>query len=505
MRNIRTVFLCTVLFASCSVNKSSFSPQRKYAPEQLQRDFHIYRTILEEYHPSLYWYISRDSLNSYFEKGKAALQDSLTEPEFRKMLAFITAKISCGHTSIRNSKAWNRYYDTARITGMFPLSMKVWNDTMVVTANLNRRDSVLRRGTPVTKINGKTIPEITDTLFRYISTDGYNLTHKYQSLSNRGYFGSLYQQVFGSSPVYTIEYLDSTGSARGLNVPLYNPQADTAGRMAIRPPARIPRPTKKERKRQQISTIRLLRIDTAGRSAMMTLSTFGKGYGLRKFFRQSFRAMEKHGIAHLIIDVRGNGGGNVNNSTLLTRYLADKPFRIADSLYAIRKRGTYDRYIKNQFWNRLFISVFTRRKRDGRYHFGYFEKKNFQPKSRNHFAGKTYIVTGGNSFSATTLFTSALIRQENVLVVGEETGGGAYGNSAWLIPDVKLPETGVRFRLPLFRLVIDKSLPKDGRGVRPEVYSLPSIEAIRRNADFKIEKVMELIRADQAQKNDPGL
>ena len=34
---------------------------------------------------------------------------------------------------------------------------------------------------------------------------------------------------------------------------------------------------------------------------------------------------------------------------------------------------------------------------------------------------------------------------------------GLYGGStAWLIPDLTLPETGIRFRLPLFRLVIDK-------------------------------------------------
>jgi len=273
--------------------------------------------------------------------------------------------------------------------------------------------------------------------------------------------------------------------------------------MAVRPPARMPLPSKKERRRQQISTIRLLRIDTVNRSAMMTLSTFGKGYGLRKFFRQSFEALNKNGITHFIVDVRGNGGGNVNNSTLLTRYLADQPFRTGDSLYAIHKRSPYYRYIQNHIWNRVFISFFTRKKRDGKYHFGYFERHRFKPKKHHHFNGKTYIVTGGNSFSATTLFTSALIRQENVLVVGEETGGGAYGNSAWLIPDVTLPVTGVRFRLPLFRLVIDKNLPKDGRGVQPEILSLPSMEAIKRNADYKIETVMELIKADQAKNKNP--
>ncbi|MFZ1312174.1 MAG: S41 family peptidase, partial [Chitinophagaceae bacterium] len=156
----------------------------------------------------------------------------------------------------------------------------------------------------------------------------------------------------------------------------------------------------------------------------------------------------------------------------------------------------------HHFWNKLFITLFTRRRNDGNYHFGYFERHYFRPKKNNHYNGKVYIVTGGNSFSATTLFTGALVKQNNVIVVGEETGGGAYGNSAWLIPYATLPETGVRFRLPLFRLVIDKTVPKNGRGVQPEITSFPSIEAIRRNADFKIETVMELIQKDKEEKKN---
>ena len=497
------LFCCTILLTACGVSKSSFSPGRKYAPDQLQKDYDLYRSILEHHHPSLYWYTPKDSINYFFDYGRRQLSDSMTEPQFRKLLSFVTAKINCGHTTVRSSKAWSKYSDTVRVGKMFPLSMKLWNDTMLVTANLNRKDSILRRGTMITKLNGKTVAELTDTMFQYLSADGYNRTHKYQSLSNRGYFGSLYTTIYGPKEKYELEYIDSTGKPRLITIPVYNPAADTVGRMAVRPPARIPQPSKKERKRQQISTIRLLRIDTVNRTAMMTLSTFGKGYGLRKFFRQSFAALDKNNISHLIVDVRGNGGGNVNNSTLLTRYIADDKFKIADSLYAVRKRSPYYKYIQNHFWNRVFISVFTNKKKDGNYHFGYFERHAFRPKQSHHYTGKTYIVTGGNSFSATTLFTSALIRQEDVIVVGEETGGGAYGNSAWLIPDATLPETGIRFRLPLFRLVIDKNIPKDGRGVQPEVLSLPSIEAIKRNADFKIEKVMELIKADQAKNKNP--
>jgi hypothetical protein len=200
--------------------------------------------------------------------------------------------------------------------------------------------------------------------------------------------------------------------------------------------------------------------------------------------------------------VRSNGGGSVTNSTLLTRYLSDHQFKVCDSLYAVRKKSPYEDYIKDHFWNKLFMTFFTRRRSDGNYHFGYFERRYFKPKKNNHYNGKVYILTGGNSFSATTLFITSIIKQENVTVVGEETGGGAYGNSAWLIPDVKLPETGVRFRLPLFRLVIDKNYPKTGMGVQPDVEAKPSVDAILRSADYKLDKAMELIKKD---KTPPGL
>jgi len=427
------------------------------------------------------------------------VKDSMTEPEFRRLLAYVTAKISCGHTSIRPSKAWSRYSDTVRLGRMFPLSMKVWENAVLVTQSLIRRDSIFRRGTPLLSINGIPARKIVDSLLEFISTDGYNTTHKYQVLSNRGSFGPLYTTVFGMSNYYDVEYLDSLGTPRKTRVPSYQPPRDT-GRIFNRPrqqPVIVPQPSRRDRRRQRQDEVRQLRIDTVTQTAMMYLGSFGRGYRLKKFFRNSFRTLNKMGIGHLIIDVRGNGGGSVNNSTLITRYLADHRFRLADSLYAVRKRSAYQQHIADHFWNKLFIDFFTSRKKDGYYHFGYFERHYFKPKERNHYEGKVYVLTGGNSFSATTLFASVLRPQENVIILGEETGGGAYGNSAWLIPEATLPLTGVRFRLPLFRLVINKNIPKDGKGVQPEIYSGPTIENIRNGADYKLDRALELIQADK--------
>jgi C-terminal processing protease CtpA/Prc len=314
----------------------------------------------------------------------------------------------------------------------------------------------------------------------------------------------MYSSIYGFSDRYSLEYVDSNGLLQQTTITPYYPAADTFGRSDLRnlrPPAR---PSRKERKEFRRNSARFLKIDTTDRIAMMDLNYFGRGYGLKGFFRRSFKALKENNIEYLNIDVRNNGGGSPTNSTYLTRFISDHRFKIADSLYAIAKRKKFGRYVQGDFFSRLYMTFFTRKKSDGHYHIGYFERHYFKPKKNNHFDGKVYILTGGNSFSATTLFAGALISQDNVTVVGEETGGGAYGNSAWHMPSVTLPETKVRFTLPLYRLVIDKNIPKTGKGVQPEVKAGPSPEAIRKGADYKLDKVIELIQEDKKAKNQAG-
>jgi C-terminal processing protease CtpA/Prc len=173
--------------------------------------------------------------------------------------------------------------------------------------------------------------------------------------------------------------------------------------------------------------------------------------------------------------------------------MIDNKFKIADSLYTIKPPSQYKKYINKSFWNGLLVSFVTRKEKDGKYHFKYFEKHYYSPKKSNHYDGNVFILIGGNSFSATTLFAGALKGQKNITLVGEETGGGYYGNTAWIIPDATLPNTGIRFRLPRFRMVINKERIKNGQGIMPDVWALPSTEAIREGIDFKAMKVRELI------------
>ena len=464
----------------------NYNPSKKFSPAEMQEDYHLFRKILEESHPGLYWYTPRDSMDYYFAEGESRLKDSLPEYKFRNVLSSVAARIRCGHTSIRPSKAAARYADRTR-TVLFPLSVKAWDDTVVMTANYARKDSSLGRGTVITSIDGRPMEKILDTMFHFISSDGYNTTHKFQTVSNFNVFRTLYAQLYGVKRKTPVTFLDTTGEIRTTEIEIASLQP-----MPARGPSEKG-PSARERKKLMLRLMRNLQIDTPERTAIMVVNTFSRNH-LRRFFRTSFRELRKQDIRNLVIDIRGNGGGSVPLSNLLTKYIADKPFRIADSLYAIHNKSRYHHYIDEYLLNRLFFIFMTHKEADGHYHFRYFENREFRPRKKNHFRGTTYVVTGGNTFSAAALFTKALRDQEDVVVVGEETGGGAYGNNAWLIPDVTLPNTRVRFRLPLFRLVIDRNEVK-GRGIIPEVEVKPTVEDIRKNADYKMNRVMELIRA----------
>jgi hypothetical protein len=486
---LTVISLLGIILSGCSVSYKNYNPHKKYSREQLQNDFSLLRNILEKKHPSLYWYMPKDSMDLYFSRFYNAIEDSMTEQQFGwKIIAPLTNKIHCGHTSFYMSKAYNKWAKDKNFAS-FPLFMRIWNDSMIVTTNLNRKDSILKRGTVITSINGYPGRKIIDSLFYFMPQDGYSSNINYSRLSNN--FPGYHRNIFGLSKEYQVEYKNSKGELFNTAVPLFVPGKDTSKKRATTAGTKKP----KEPKALRYSGIRNMRVDSSSRTAIITLNSFTTGK-IRKFFRQSFSRIKTENINNVILDLRSNGGGKVNLSTLLTKYVSRKPFRIADTCYAVAKSlKPYTKYIKGKGLNNIGLFFFSKKRKDGLYHFGYWERKTFKPKKANHFGGDLYVLTAGQTFSASTLFCNAVKGQPGITLVGEEAGGGWHGNAGIMIPDITLPHTKIRVRLPLFKLVQYHHVAKNGRGVIPDILVNPNYEALMKEFDKKLKVTMELIKS----------
>ena len=81
-------------------------PFRKFPVKALQADFRLMRRALEEVHPSLYWYMPKDTLDAVFDRALRAIDHPLTEQEFINLLYLAICQIRCGHTQLEHSTAY---------------------------------------------------------------------------------------------------------------------------------------------------------------------------------------------------------------------------------------------------------------------------------------------------------------------------------------------------------------------------------------------------------------
>jgi hypothetical protein len=480
------VLVCC-MFISCTPMKKNYSPYSKYSRQTLQKDYTLLRNILETKHPAIYWYTSKDSMDGYFDQYYRAISDSMNEGQFAwQILAPLIEKIHCGHTSVSFSKEYVKWVQGKKFAA-FPLYVKVWNDTMAVIGNLHPKDSIFKRGTLITSVNGLSNKQIISKMFGYLPEDGYADNSNYIRLSAN--FPYYHRNILGLSKTYRVGYLDSNNIEKIVSVPVFTPVKDTSKKDSLVKITRPPKPPKQNRLLQY----RSLQIDSSGKFAVMTLNGFTKGH-LRRFFKRSFKELHAKNIDNLVLDIRNNGGGKVGLSTLLTKYISRQPFKVADTVYAVsHSLSPYTKYIKGRFLNNIELFFASKKRRDGKYHLGLLERKLYKPKQNNHYNGNVYVLTNGPTFSAAALFCNAVKGQDGIKLVGEETGGGWHGNSGIMIPDITLPNTHLRVRLPLFKLVQYKHVSKTGTGIIPDIYVGTSYDALMKGYDKKMEVVKKMI------------
>lgn len=485
------------LFAP-DVQGQAYDPAKKYTEAELKKDFAVMRSALEYMHPGIYWYSSRESIKKCLDSSYAQINRPMTEREFYWLLSPVLARVKCGHTYPRMSQA----YEDAGGEEFTYLPMEVfWDGERLFVVSNRSTDSSLAPGDEIRSIGGMPVADLAREAREVQSADGGNAAWKNVML-DLYLIQEIYVNRYNGKPPFKLSVANRNGNIRETEV---NRRPKTT--QPVKPATALSKKQQKkaDRERENEEQVSMVKFRFAGAdsaTAILKISGFGyekvHGVSYNKMHAAIFSSIAEKKVPNLIIDLRGNSGGNGEIAEDLMSYLVNKPVRVFDHNEFYSENLAYVDSLKPYFEKQPASHSFqkSRLKKVGEnlYRFRFEGKEGRNPARRYRFDGNVYILTDGWVFSAGSLFVSSLKSQRNVTVLGTETGGGAIGCSGGRISRLILPNTGIRIMFPHVRVYAVTDAKADGHGVQPDYPIRRTWEDRAQKRDPELQKTMELIR-----------
>ena len=471
--------LCFVICLSSFSQKKSFDVHKKYSVKQALEDIDFTEKYLVKFHPDPFRYISKDSLHAFVLKQKARIDTSLTEMQLRFYIKSIVAKIGCGHTDVAASKKYTKAIKKIN-RPILPLNVFVTDSNKLIVLNNLSSDTTIKPGDEILSIHKQSVNTILKTIYSITTSDGYNETYKKQSTRYNS-FKFYYSFCYGFKLEYPTKIKHQDNSTKIHNLQGISTLKDTLILAKLDSTNII-----KKIKYCSYSTLK-----NTKPVALIDINGF-KGRHWRSFFRKTFKDIQQKQIENLVIDLRDNGGGQINLGLNLLSYMVNEkivlPFdkKINGTAFNPKfKMGFATRPVPLLFALRLPESMKNGRLRH------YFIKR---PKHRNSFKGQIYVLTNGKSFSMSAVVAAYLKYKSKAIVIGEETGGNVSGSNAVINGKIILPNSKIIVYIPMYHLYHDIDIENNGHGVIPDYPTLYKKEETINGIDADMRKVLELIK-----------
>lgn len=460
----------------------------KIPVKNLLSDFDLLQNAYYETRVGL-WYNSRTQFDSICNLQKSKIKTPMNALEFYRILAPVVSFTKEGHCNIKISDETTAFL---KQKGTYlPFGIKVLDKKVYV---INDYKDFKLKGLVLSKINGEAIENIMAKMLEIEPADGFNMTSKYRWIE--GAFSKYYARYFPASKFITLELLDPDNNAKIVyeNIPS----------CTFKEFAKLYEEIKKQVPNYTFSKSSDFSIDPITSTAVITVNTFSLGSytdkrkGFQLFLEKAFDSISSQKIKHLIIDVRKNEGGEQGMEDHFLSYLTNEEYKkykyveIPGFTYSFLEHTNYvgqKEILIEELKEDFYLST------DGRYlnKEGHYigEKPNVK-----NFKGDLYILISGLTFSGGSEFAALAKNYTHAKFIGEETGGGYYGNSSGSFLSFTLPNSAVTGRIPLCKFVIEPkadSIPF-GRGVLPDYEVQPTIKEYLAGYDSEMEYVKTLIR-----------
>ena len=179
--------------------------------------------------------------------------------------------------------------------------------------------------------------------------------------------------------------------------------------------------------------------------------------GTAEEFKNKFQELEKQGIKSLIIDLRNNGGGIVDEALSIANYILDKDSVI---LYEVDKNNneTVEKTTDDPIINIPIV-----------------------------------VLTNGNTASSSEILAGALKDHKKATIVGEKTYGKGVIQQLLTLPDGSgLKITSEKYLTPNRTEINKIGIEPDEKVELPE--SVTSVLNVERNEDTQLQKAIEILK-----------
>lgn len=460
----------------------------KIPVKNLLYDFDLLQNAYYETRVGL-WYNSRTQFDSICNLQKSKIKAPMNALEFYRILAPVVSFTKEGHCNIKISDETTAFL---KQRGTYlPFGIKVLDKKVYV---INDYKDFKLKGLVLSKINGEAIENIMAKMLEIEPADGFNMTSKYRWIE--GAFSKYYARYFPASKFITLELLNPDNNTKIVyeNIPSCTFKEFT----------KLYEEIKKQVPNYTFSKSSDFSIDPITSTAVITVNTFSLGSytdkrkGFQLFLEKAFDSISSQKIKHLIIDVRKNEGGEQGMEDHFLSYLTNEEYKkykyveIPGFTYSFLEHTNYagqKEILIEELKEDFYLST------DGRYLNKEGHYTGEKPNVKN-FKGDLYILISGLTFSGGSEFAALAKNYTHAKFIGEETGGGYYGNSSGSFLSFTLPNSAVTGRIPLCKFVIEPkadTIPF-GRGVLPDYKVQPTIKEYLAGYDSEMEYVKALIR-----------
>lgn len=519
MRVIYGLLISILVLQSCkSIEVYNASIKEKKSIKNLRNDVDVTYYKLKKLHPHLYQYIPKDSLDFAFERLKKSITEPLTPQEFHKKLAPVVKKVGQGHLGVyrpyeRLEKEKRRSLKNKRFQ-FYALSFEYADDGLFVK-KVNNYDTLVV-GNRMVKVDEEPIAELFENYKQLLASDGYNTTFYNRFIAQ--HFNKLYSIDKGFRDSIQITF--AKGDSLYVRMFRYVPRDSMYYDYKRKDTLEVKQLTKAEKKvikakrKQQRKYNKIHDFNPSENNYNRNFKFIGKdssvaymkirsfsGGKYKPFYKASFDSIRVHKSQNLIIDLRDNNGGSLQEINIFYSYLVQEPFRFINEAEVNSRIHTIKSMVSsgNPTAINILSSIFTplvvvrdllkTHKIDGKLYYKIKQSKLTEP-MENNFDGDIYVLINGSSFSASSVISANLQATQRATFVGEETGGAYNGTVAGKYKIIKLPASKVRLRVGLLQIETPYNQEPDGYGIKPDAEIVPTKDTLEKNKDSALEWIL---------------